>query len=287
MRWKENKPNEKNYLFSSYYCWDCKQKKPCHLFTRWNSKLQIHCCSCYYQQEKNKAQEYSNYQQVLIIKQQERKRREKQLLALKNYSNCKNCQSQEVDAYELYENDKLTCWKCLMDKENCASSPISFNLQQKWYQKQWKIDVSWCLTNYQYLPENFACAKLWLKDQEHLVNCQCLEVETQELYTLFTNYLKEIEQKLTKCACKISQKVRISNDFYTSCEICAKSIPVASKKRVIKNRNDPRFWGLVIKAKILCGDCLANYQEIMPPLRYRKKYLFKEYQKRGYWDIII
>lgn len=225
-----NWDNKRKQLFSSYYCWNCKQKKPCHIFTRWNSKWKIYCCFCYSQQEKDKAQEYYSYQQVLSNKQQERKRREKQLLALKNYSSCKNCRSQEVDAYELYENDKLVCWKCLIDKENCASSPISFNHQQKWYQKHWKIDINQWLTNYHYFPVNANCARKWLSNQAHLTNCQCLEQESQELYSLFTNYLKEIEQKLTKCACETSKKIRVSNDFYTSCETCGETVAVASKK---------------------------------------------------------
>jgi hypothetical protein len=50
---------------------------------------------------------------------------------------------------------------------------------------------------------------------------------------------------------------------------------------VIKNRNDPKFWGLGVKERVLCLKCLANYQDQMP---LRKKYLFNEYQKRGYWQ---
>ena len=55
--------------------------------------------------------------------------------------------------------------------------------------------------------------------------------------------------------------------------------PVASKKRVIKNRNDPRFWGLEVEEKVLCLGCLTNYQEKMP---VSKKYTFNKYLKRGY-----
>jgi hypothetical protein len=34
-----------------------------------------------------------------------------------------------------------------------------------------------------------------------------------------------------------------------------------------------------MEEKVLCGDCLGNLVEEMPK---RKKYLFKEYGKRGY-----
>jgi hypothetical protein len=48
---------------------------------------------------------------------------------------------------------------------------------------------------------------------------------------------------------------------------------------VVKNRNDPRFWGLEVEKKVLCGNCLGKLVEQMPR---RKKYLFKEYRRRGY-----
>jgi hypothetical protein len=49
---------------------------------------------------------------------------------------------------------------------------------------------------------------------------------------------------------------------------------------VIKNRNNPSFWGLKSKERVLCGDCLGKLAEKMPP---SKKYTFNKYQKRGYW----
>jgi hypothetical protein len=68
-----------------------------------------------------------------------------------------------------------------------------------------------------------------------------LEEESREIYELFSNSLKEMKEKLRKCSCKSSKKTRVSSDYYTWCEICEKSIKAASKKRVIKNRNDPSF----------------------------------------------
>jgi hypothetical protein len=50
---------------------------------------------------------------------------------------------------------------------------------------------------------------------------------------------------------------------------------------IIKNRHDARFWGLSEK-KALCGNCLAKRLDEMP---VRKRYLWQEYQKRGYWNL--
>jgi len=136
------------------------------------------------------------------------------------------------------------------------------------------------LDTYNCLPANKNCAEKWLKDKQHLNNCACLEQKAKETYELFANSLKEKQEKLEKCACETSEKVRINNDDYTKCESCEETITAASKKRVIKNRNDPKFWGLNVAKKVLCGECLTNYQGKMPA---RKKYLFSEYQKRGYW----
>jgi hypothetical protein len=50
-----------------------------------------------------------------------------------------------------------------------------------------------------------------------------------------------MKKELKKCQCVKSEKFRVESDNWTWCEICEKEIEVASKKRVIKNRNDPRF----------------------------------------------
>lgn len=81
----------------------------------------------------------------------------------------------------------------------------------------------------------------WLKDSQHLKNCACLELAAKEVYELFTNSLKTIENKLKKCSCKTSQKTRVDSDYSTECEKCEETTPAASKKRVIKNRHDPKF----------------------------------------------
>jgi hypothetical protein len=70
------------------------------------------------------------------------------------------------------------------------------------------------LENFSQLPVNAECAKKWLKDKKHLDNCDCLEREVRELVELFTNSLKEYQDKLAKCSCKSSEKIRVDSDYY-------------------------------------------------------------------------
>lgn len=165
-----------------------------------------------------------------------------------------------------------------MEKTGGSTSPMSFAEQSQWYQKRWGINAQEWLDKYQFLPVNANCAKKWLKDKEHLSNCACLESEAKETYELFANSLREKQEKLSKCACETSKKVRVNSDNYAKCEGCEETIAAASKKRVIKNRNDPQFWGLEVKERILCGDCLETKKKDMKPLRRAR---FNEYKKLG------
>jgi len=81
--------------------------------------------------EQAKAEEYNDYQQVYQQKEKEKKDHIQQLQILKNYQGCPKCGSKEVDAYDLYEENRLACQPCRMKKEGGASSPISFLEQQK------------------------------------------------------------------------------------------------------------------------------------------------------------
>jgi hypothetical protein len=97
------------------------------------------------------------------------------------------------------------------------------------------------LEKFQCLPVDAECAREWLKDKEHLKNCQCLEIKVRETVEDYANSLKEYQEKLKECKCVKSEKFRVDSDDYAWCKICEGTIYVASKKRVIKNRNDPRF----------------------------------------------
>ncbi|CAI2187391.1 7063_t:CDS:2 [Funneliformis geosporum] len=105
--------------------------------------------------EQARVQEYSSYQQVYQRKEQEQKERFQQLQLLRNYQGCKQCGSLAVDAYSLYEENRLVCQPCRLVKESKASEAISFK-----------------------------CADKWKESKEHLNNCDCLKVEAKELYLL-------------------------------------------------------------------------------------------------------
>ena len=187
-----------------------------------------------------------DYQQVYQRKQQEKQEYIQQYQLLKNYQGCRQCGSLAVDAYSLYSENQLVCQSCRMKKEGGSSSPISFLEQQKWFKRFWKVDLGEWLEKYQRLPVNADCAREWLKDKKYLESCDCLEVEAQESYLLFTNSLKEKREKLKECQCEVSNKLRTpyydsANYGYTYCEKCETTIKGAGKMGVIKNRNDPRF----------------------------------------------
>lgn len=288
MTWNIKEFNKQKTLFRSYYCAGCRQVKPCQLLD------QSECCACIYQNEQERAAEYSNYRQVYQRKEQEQKDRIQQLQLLRNYSGCPQCGSLAVDAYSLYENSQLVCQPCRMGKEGGSSGPISFTEQQKWYKKWWKIDLTEWLEregvysepsqNFSQLPVNAECAREWIKDKEHLKNCNCLEKEAKNLVDLFISSLKEYQDKLKECKCEISNKPRTpyydwANYGYTYCEKCEATTKGAGKHGVIKNRNNPSFWGLEIKEKVLCLECLKQFQEKMSA---SKKYTFNKYLKRGY-----
>ena len=67
---------------------------------------------------------------------------------------------------------------------------------------------------------------------------------------------------------------------WANCYLCGKELSGASKKSVIKNRNDPGFWGITSAYKILCLECLGRkfYNRLVG--WQRKK--FREYVRRGY-----
>jgi len=276
--------NRQKHQFKSYYCAGCLLSKPCQLLTGWSSEWKSYCCACYYEGERDREVEYSSLERVLGSKQKEQVRKIVQLQLLRGYLGCRQCKSLAVDAYSLYEKNKLVCQPCLARKTGGSSSPISFLGQSKWYKKRWGIILEEWLTNYRNLPENKSCANEWLKDREHLKVCQCLEVEARETYELFANSLREMEEKLKECQCEVSKKIRVSdydneNYGYTYCEKCEIRIAGAGKMGVIKNRNDPRFWGIESKFKILCLRCIGRFYG---KLSREKRKTFNKYVKRDY-----
>jgi hypothetical protein len=64
------------------------------------------------------------------------------------------------------------------------------------------------------------------------------------------------------------------------CYLCSKELKSASKKGVVKNRNNPGFWGIGSVYKILCLECIGRefYRRMVD--WQRKKW--REYRRRGY-----
>jgi hypothetical protein len=98
--------------------------------------------------------------------------------------------------------------------------------------------------------------------------------------------LDDYRKGVIRCKCLGSEKPRVSyvssdGSGWSNCEgeNCKRIIDGAGHHRVVKNRNDPKFWGLEIKEKILCLNCLQKFQEKMP---ISKKYMLNKYLKRGY-----
>ena len=72
------------------------------------------------------------------------------------------------------------------------------------------------------------------------------------------------------------------NKSYDKCDcyLCGKELKGASKKGVVKNRNNPGFWGIESEWKILCLGCIGRefYRRMVD--WQRKKW--REYIRRGY-----
>ena len=148
-------------------------------------------------------------------------------------------------------NEKpLICWDC-QHRIVCG----------KWYE-EWE-------------EKKDRCCFCWIKSCRELISEECRLVERAR------KKLELWEAKQYNCFCQELKKAKSEKYGYTWGEKCGVRITPASKKGVIKNRNDARFWGLEIEERILCGDCLKQYRDLMPK---RKKYTFTDYEKRGYWS---
>jgi hypothetical protein len=88
----------------------------------------------------------------------------------------------------------------------------------------------------------------------------------------------ELTRKRTK---KTEEKPKPNKPYdLTNCYLCFKELKSASKKGVVKNRNDPNFWGVSSSYKILCLKCIGKefYSRMVD--WQRKKW--REYLRRGY-----
>jgi len=67
---------------------------------------------------------------------------------------------------------------------------------------------------------------------------------------------------------------------WCACYLCSKELVGASKKGVIKNRNNPSFWELNTEYKILCLGCVGR--KYLGELSGSKRKTYFKYVKRGY-----
>jgi hypothetical protein len=250
MKGKQKETSQVKHLFKSIHCLDCQQVKTCGKLSR------DYCCQCYYKNHLRNWTDYLTYEKALSYEKQQRKEHQKNLQQL-------------VKGKTPEDGTNFTDWK-------------------KFYQqKSWGINLEEWLREKRVLPVDYHCARQWRENKQHLPEkCGCLEQKAQENFLYFTDCLKKDKERLEKeCQCENSSKVRTpyidsQGEGWIACENCEERIGSAGHHGVIKNRNDPNFWGLNTKKRVLCGFCLGNLIESMPR---RKKYLFWEYGKRGYW----
>jgi len=158
---------------------------------------------------------------------------------------------------------------------------MTTTLTQKEYQRIKDIkhlDLQWCdfcqrinILNLGWKPflkllcqacqeEHVLCPQLCLKVARNIFDCH--------LYKELPR-VREIEEV------KPNRPYDMAN-----CYLCSKELKGAGKKGVIKNRNNPSFWGLSIEYKILCLKCLSK--RYLNQLSGSKRKTYFKYLKRGY-----
>ena len=107
--------------------------------------------------------------------------------------------------------------------------------------------------------EHVLCSELCLPVSRNIIGCELVRKRT----------------KRTEEPMKPTRPYDMAN-----CYLCGKELKGASKKGVIKHRNDPNFWGVSSVYKILCLECMGKkfYNRLVD---WQKK-KFREYRRRGY-----
>jgi hypothetical protein len=67
---------------------------------------------------------------------------------------------------------------------------------------------------------------------------------------------------------------------WAKCYLCSKELKGAGKHGVIKNRNNPSFWGVGSSYKILCLGCIGR--RFYRRMSGGKKKTWRKYVRRGY-----
>ena len=80
---------------------------------------------------------------------------------------------------------------------------------------------------------------------------------------------------------KLEEKPKPNRPYdLTNCYLCFKELKGAGKHGVVKNRNNPSFWGVSSSYKILCLGCIGR--KFYRRLKSSKKKTWRKYLKRGY-----
>lgn len=133
-----------------------------------------------------------------------------------------------------------------------------------------------------------SCGKL---DEGEKYCCVCYQEILEELeqerllVSSAQQVLDDYRSGVIVCQCLGAEKPRIkyiSSDGsgWIKCERkeCRRIVAGAGHHGVIKNRNNPEFWGLNVPEKVLCGECLESKKGEMKPLRRAE---FNRYRKVG------
>ncbi len=121
----------------------------------------------------------------------------------------------------------------------------------------WKAWGKWYCAKHE--REHVLCPKLCLLLSRNILGCELTRKEKE----------KSEEPVKTNKIC-----------YLANCYLCGKELKGAGKHGIIKNRNDPKFWGIASSYKILCLECLGK--RFYNRLSAGKKKTWRKYIKRGY-----
>jgi len=121
----------------------------------------------------------------------------------------------------------------------------------------WEAWGKWYCNKHE--KEHILCSNLCLPVSRNIIGC-------------------ELTRKRIK---KEEVKAKVNQEYYkASCYLCSKELKGAGKHGVVKNRNNPNFWGIGSVYKILCLKCIGK--EFYNRLNSSKKKTWRKYLKRGY-----
>lgn len=97
--------------------------------------------------------------------------------------------------------------------------------------------------------------------------------------------LNDYRQRVIICHCWETELPRVKylnsdGSGWTECQRCEKIISSAGHHGIVKNRNDPKFWGIETEFKILCLKCVG--EKFYGELSGEKRKTYNRYVKRGY-----